>query len=305
MTAVQIVLTILAALAVVTAAEIYRELHTFKVTKYSIESEKFPAGGETVKIVFLSDLHNREYGKGNENLYQALRTERPDLILIGGDMLVGKDRVSYEPALKFVRKLPAICPVYYANGNHEQRMKENPKEYSYSYADYKTMLEESGVVFLENETETVRIGQTALEICAVELPLETYRKMKKANVTSQDIGNLAGDQADNQDRGAPQAAYRILLAHNPAYMNAYKAWGADLILSGHLHGGIVRIPGLGGVISPQAFLFPRYSGELTLEGDQTVIVSRGLGTHTIHLRLFNTPELVSISLEPAMEKKIL
>ena len=88
-------------------------------------------------------------------------------------------------------------------------------------------------------------------------------------------------------------------------MNAYKAWGADLILSGHLHGGIVRIPGLGGVISPQAFLFPRYSGELTLEGDQTVIVSRGLGTHTIHLRLFNTPELVSISLEPAMEKKIL
>ena len=305
MTAVQIVLTILAALAVVTAAEIYRELHTFKVTKYSIKSEKFPAGGKTVKIVFLSDLHNREYGRENENLYQALRTERPDLILIGGDMLVGKDRVSYEPALKFVQKLPAICPVYYANGNHEQRMKENPKEYSYSYADYKTMLEESGVVFLENETETVRIGQTTLEICAVELPLETYRKMKKANVTSQDIGNLAGDQADNQDRGAPQAAYRILLAHNPAYMNAYKAWGADLILSGHLHGGIVRIPGLGGVISPQAFLFPRYSGELTLEGDQTVIVSRGLGTHTIHLRLFNTPELVSISLEPAMEKKIL
>ena len=305
MTAVQIVLTILAALAVVTAAEIYRELHTFKVTKYSIKSEKFPAGGETVKIVFLSDLHNREYGKGNENLYQALRTERPDLILIGGDMLVGKDRVSYEPALKFVRKLPAICPVYYANGNHEQRMKENPKEYSYSYADYKTMLEESGVVFLENETETVRIGQTTLEICAVELPLETYRKMKKANVTSQDIGNLAGDQAGSQDRVTPQAAYRILLAHNPAYMDAYKAWGADLILSGHLHGGIVRIPGLGGVISPQAFLFPRYSGELTLEGDQTVIVSRGLGTHTIHLRLFNTPELVSISLEPAMEKKIL
>lgn len=305
MTAVQIVLTILAALAVVTAAEIYRELHTFKVTKYSIKSEKFPAGGKTVKIVFLSDLHNREYGRENENLYQALRTEWPDLILIGGDMLVGKDRVSYEPALKFVRKLPAICPVYYANGNHEQRMKENPKEYSYSYADYKTVLEESGVVFLENETETVRIGQTALEICAVELPLETYRKMKKANVTSQDIGNLAGDQAGSQDRGAPQAAYRILLAHNPAYMNAYKAWGADLILSGHLHGGIVRIPGLGGVISPQAFLFPRYSGELTLEGDQTVIVSRGLGTHTIHLRLFNTPELVSISLEPAMEKKIL
>ena len=81
-------------------------------------------------------------------------------------------------------------------------------------------------------------------------------------------------------------------------MDAYKSWGADLILSGHLHGGIVRIPGLGGLITPQAFLFPRYSGELTQEEDQSVIVSRGLGTHTIHLRLFNTPELVSVSLRP-------
>ena len=80
-------------------------------------------------------------------------------------------------------------------------------------------------------------------------------------------------------------------------MDAYKAWGADLILSGHLHGGIVRIPFLGGVISPQAFLFPKYSGELTAEGEQAVIVSRGLGTHTIHLRLFNTPELVSVTLK--------
>ena len=70
-------------------------------------------------------------------------------------------------------------------------------------------------------------------------------------------------------------------------MEAYKEWGSDLILSGHLHGGCVRLPGIGGVITPQAFLFPKYSGEMTVEREQTIIVSKGLGTHTFNVRLFN------------------
>ena len=81
-------------------------------------------------------------------------------------------------------------------------------------------------------------------------------------------------------------------------MSAYLSWGADLILSGHLHGGLVRIPVLGGIVTPQGFLFPKYSGEMTREGDQTVIVSRGLGSHTLNIRLFNVPELISVTLIP-------
>ena len=143
----------------------------------------------------------------------------------------------------------------------------------------------------------ISVSGMSLELCALELPLITYRKLKKVSVTPEEVADLTGRSMRKpvQDSSRP---YCILLAHNPAYMDAYKSWGADLILSGHLHGGIVRIPGLGGLITPQAFLFPRYSGELTQEEDQSVIVSRGLGTHTIHLRLFNTPELVSVSLRP-------
>ncbi|MEF2765303.1 MAG: hypothetical protein U0N43_08465, partial [Mediterraneibacter sp.] len=85
--------------------------------------------------------------------------------------------------------------------------------------------------------------------------------------------------------------------HREDYVEGYKEWGADVILSGHLHGGIVRIPGIGGVITPQAFLFPKYSGEMTVEGEQAVIVSKGLGTHTIDIRLFNTPEVVLLTLK--------
>ena len=80
------------------------------------------------------------------------------------------------------------------------------------------------------------------------------------------------------------------------YFDAYKKWGADLVLSGHLHGGIIRLPGIGGLITPQAIPFPKYSGEMTTEGEQTIIVSRGLGTHTINLRFLNEAEMIVIHL---------
>ena len=229
--------------------EIYRELHHFRVTHYTIESQKFKGFSRDLNLIFLSDLHNRVYGEKNEPLLQAIRNEKPDLILIGGDMLVGKEDASYDIALDFTSQLPQIAPVLYATGNHEQRMRENPEIYQASYADYRQQLKDRGVSVTED------------------------------------------------------SVYRILLAHNPAYMNAYKGWGADLILSGHLHGGVMRLPGIGGVITPQAFLFPKYSGEMTKEGEQTIIVSRGLGTHTINIRLFNQPEVVSICLKRSENKK--
>ena len=157
------------------------------------------------------------------------------------------------------------------------------------YADYKCSLEKSGVHFLENESIRVELGDRNLVICGLELPVSSYRKFSKEPVSSSDITECFGFPASESD-------YTILLAHNPAYMDAYLAWGADLILSGHLHGGLMRVPGLGGIITPQGFLFPKYSGEMTREGDQTVIVSRGLGTHTLNIRLFNIPELISIRL---------
>ena len=89
---------------------------------------------------------------------------------------------------------------------------------------------------------------------------------------------------------------QILLAHNPAFSEIYKEWGADLVLAGHLHGGLVRVPGFRGIITPQLKLFPKYSGEMRKDKNQAVIVSRGLGMHTIKIRLFNKAEVVSVCL---------
>ena len=280
--------------------EIYRELHHFRVTHYTIESQKFKGFSRDLNLIFLSDLHNRVYGEKNEPLLQAIRNEKPDLILIGGDMLVGKEDASYDIALDFTSQLPEIAPVLYATGNHEQRMREKPEIYQAAYADYRQQLKDRGVLFLENGSCRIEAGTVLLEISGVELPSASYKKLKKLPIQASDIAEYLHK---NSVSVTEDSVYRILLAHNPAYMNAYKGWGADLILSGHLHGGVMRLPGIGGVITPQAFLFPKYSGEMTKEGEQTIIVSRGLGTHTINIRLFNQPEVVSICLKRSENKK--
>ena len=280
--------------------EIYRELHHFRVTHYTIESQKFKGFSRDLNLIFLSDLHNRVYGEKNEPLLQAIRNEKPDLILIGGDMLVGKEDASYDIALDFTSQLPEIAPVLYATGNHEQRMREKPEIYQAAYADYRQQLKDRGVLFLENGSCRIEAGTVLLEISGVELPSASYKKLKKLPIQASDIAEYLHKDSVSVTE---DSVYRILLARNPAYMNAYKGWGADLILSGHLHGGVMRLPGIGGVITPQAFLFPKYSGEMTKEGEQTIIVSRGLGTHTINIRLFNQPEVVSICLKRSENKK--
>lgn len=275
------------------AAEIWRETHSFSVTRYQVKSEKLKGLNRDVKIVFLSDLHNCVYGKENEDLLSSVRRENPDLILIGGDMLVGKTGVPHDAALDFVRQLPVICPVIYANGNHEQRRKSDPELYGSIHQEYERILKESGVKFLENDACIMEVGGGKLLICGLALEMEAYAKFKKAHITA---GNIEAYMGFSPVKNSVAYDYSILLAHNPSYVDAYLEWGADLILSGHLHGGLVRIPGIGGIITPQGFLFPKHSGEMKRHGDQTVIVSRGLGSHTLNIRLFNIPEVVSVTI---------
>ena len=137
--------------------ETARELRDFRLTKYRICSPKLNGIRGTKKIIFLSDLHNRMYGKENERLLESIKNQHPDLILIGGDMLVRKDGNSYDRTVRFLEKLPAICPAYGANGNHEQKLKELPDKYEQSYEGYKKALTVCGIHMLENASETVRL----------------------------------------------------------------------------------------------------------------------------------------------------
>ena len=266
-----------------------REIVSFKVTHYDIQSDKFNKLTHEKKIVFLTDLHNNSYGTNNEKLLASVREQNPDLILVGGDMLVGKPEASTKIAEEFVKKLTEISPVYYANGNHEQRMKIYLEKFGTKYQEYKTSVEQAGVQFLENEHIDLMFDACSIQIHGLEIPREGYKKFRKTNVSLEQIEERIGK--------AGSSKYQILLAHNPIYADTYLEWGADLVLSGHLHGGIVRLPGLGGMITPQFRLFPKYSGELTVKDGKNVVVSKGLGTHTIKIRFLNPAEIVVLHLQ--------
>lgn len=266
-----------------------REISTFKITHYNITSDKLKELKKPRNILFLTDLHNNSYGKDNVKLLQAIREQNPDMILIGGDMLVGEKGRSFEVAISFITKLVAICPVYCANGNHEQRMKLFPDLYGEGYVEYLERLQKAGVQFLQNEHADLTWDDISVQIHGLEIPYINYHKFKKTTLSESQLREILGE--------SDQSHYQILLAHNPVYMETYKKWGADLVLCGHLHGGIVRIPRIGGVISPQFRLFPRHSGELTKEGKQSMVVSKGLGTHTIKIRFLNMAEVIVLHMQ--------
>lgn len=268
--------------------EMKRELSCFKTVYYDIEMAGLK---RDKKVIFLSDLHNHVYGEKNEELLNAIKAEAPDYILIGGDMLVGKEGVHFGDALDFVKQLPMVCPVYYANGNHEQRMKELPEKYSASFEKYKAGLVEAGIHFLENESVYLEWDNKNVKITGLEIPLRCYTHFHKEILTVDEITERIGHKEDE--------CYEILLAHNPSYTNVYLNRGAELILSGHLHGGIVRIPGIAGAISPSFEIFPKYSGDHYREKDTDIVVSKGLGTHTFNIRLFNPAEVVVLNFQCA------
>ena len=279
-------------LSVVTVImEVLRELSCFCMRRYEIKQmgKRIQAANEDVRLVFLSDLHGKVYGRKNEKLIRAVRNERPDAILIGGDMLTRTEKDTDGIALSLLKQLALIAPVYAANGNHEQKMKENPEYYDDRYIRYKAQLLDNGIHILENESCDAQWKGIPVTITGLEIPISCYGHFRERPLAEKEIEARVGKPDPSR--------YQILLAHNPVYMKQYARWGADLTLSGHLHGGIIRFPFIGGLITPQAQLFPHFSGDIYQTEGRYGIVSRGLGTHTVNLRYLNMAELVSVTLK--------
>lgn len=243
---------------------------------------------ENFSAVVLADLHNQVYHSTPEKLLAAVRQARPSMALVAGDMVLAKgNRYQTDTAFEILRKTAEICPIYLANGNHESRMRRRVESHA-QYEAYEKSLRDCGVEIVNNRSVFFEKNGVRMSVSGLELPREYYRRMKKTPLRAEDLRKRLGEPDESR--------YHILLAHHPKYFDAYADWGADLTLSGHLHGGIVRIPGIGGVVSPDPGLFPRYDHGRYRKavGSRTrqMIVSAGLGTHTINLRINNPAELV-------------
>lgn len=279
-TIIIIIVLILGVMAVM--AEICRESKGFVTKVYEISIPEAQLK-EPHNIVFVSDLHNHQYGSGNEKLLAAIREQKPDFVLVGGDIPIARENVSLENAIDFIQKLSREHQIYYSSGNHEQRMRIYPEKYGSMYEQYMESIQDGKLVYLHNESRSVFLENFPMEIVGLEIEQEFYKRFSHEKLQKERVVQLLGEK---------KAVYTILLAHNPEYFEAYAAWGADITLSGHVHGGVVRLPFVGGVLSPSVSLFPKYDGGRKQEFGKEMIISRGLGVHTIPVRLFNPAELV-------------
>ncbi len=266
-----------------TVPHIFREMSRLEVSHYKISSPLLPENFSGMNIVHLSDLHNKVFGKDNRPLTALVAGEKPDLIFMTGDM-ISHDAPNTLDFLKLAEKLTKIAPVYYVNGNHELSDLDSD---TFSYVTRK--LASYGAVCLDNDYADIERGGSRIRLCGLCYSAEYYRGVReykrgwKAFMLTDMINYLGIKEPD---------VYTILLAHNPLDFDVHAEWGADISFGGHVHGGLVRLPVINGILSPERRLMPKYKEGVYRAGNSFLITSRGLGRFRIH----NPPEIVSVRL---------
>ena len=246
---------------------------------YTISSRELPDAFDGYRIAQVSDLHNAEFGDGNQQLLDMLREAEPDMIAMTGD-LIDSRRTDLAVALAFAEEAAQIAPCYYVSGNHEARVSE--------YQDLKTGLEEAGVTVLDDAQVKIEVSGESITVIGVNDPsFHADYLTSDAEVMDRKLSELSSEDA----------GFTILLSHRPELFDTYVAHDMDLVLTGHAHGGQFRLPLIGGLVAPNQGLFPKYDAGLYSEGDTNMIVSRGIGNSIIPVRFNNRPEVVLIELE--------
>ena len=283
-----ILITVLGIICVAFAWVALYDSNRFVVRKLKMTDRRIR---KPFRAVVVADLHNKRYGKENERLLAAIREQKPDMILAAGDIPTAKPGKKLDVAVDFLKKLREEYPVYYANGNHEHRLKLYPEKYGDMAERYAEALADMGIEPLVNgHAELAELG---VVVYGAEIAKQYYKRFGKPEMDEVYLKKTLGEP----DR----ECYTVLLAHNPEYFPRYAQWGADLTVSGHVHGGIVRVPFWGkGLVSPSLAPFPEYDGGVFREGDSVMLLSRGLGSHTIPVRLFNPGELWVVDFTPEL-----
>lgn len=269
-------LIILALIAAAAAFLIKDSRDDLEISRYEVKSQKLPESFDGFKIVQLSDLHGAEFGEDGMELVEKVKELEPDMIALTGDFVT--DEGDLAAVEKLVARLTELCPVYFVSGNHEFG--------SGLAVKVRNILERAGVKYLSNEYLTISRGEDEILLGGVEDPL-AYADMLSPDELAQKMNDAAPD------------AFKILLGHRNYWMTEYPELPVDLIFCGHAHGGLIRIPGVGGLIGTDRRLFPDFDAGQFNNGRYTLIVSRGLGNSVSIPRIFNRPEIVCVELSSA------
>lgn len=251
-----------------------------KLTTYTIKNENIPTGFDGYRIAQISDLHNNELDKDNENLLAMIKLAQPEIIVITGD-LIDSRKTDVDIATKFVQDAVEIAPCYFVTGNHESRVNE--------YYTLKENLNNFGVEILECEHIELEYNNDEISLLGIDDPsFNTDYDVCGYNTTiDNELETLIPDN-DN---------YTILLSHRPEPFEIYAKYDIDLVLSGHAHGGQFSLPFIGGLFAPDQGLLPKYDAGLFREDDTDMIVSAGVGNSIFPFRFNNRPEVVLVELK--------
>ena len=263
------------------ATQMYIDNIFINVSKFEIKSNKIPKEFNKFKIVHLSDFHSYGFDKDNVKLVKKINDEHPSIIVMTGDMVNKYDK-KFEKFLNLAETLSKRYEIYYIVGNHEVRLVKD--DLSFIMQELKRF----GIKILNDEKITIRRKEKFINIYGIHIPLSYYKIINRpTNV--QEVINAVLKKCDEKE-------YNILLAHNPLYFEDYSRQNVDLTLSGHVHGGMIRLPFIGAILSPERKFFPKYSSGIYEINNKKLLVNRGLGHSRPGIRLFNKREIISMTL---------
>lgn len=273
-------LIIFAAILLIMAALLVDSRYRIVSPEYELSYSNLPQSFDGYRVVQLSDIHMTDFGKNDENLLNAVKKQKPDIIVITGDMLNDHSAEANESQTEkikpFLEELVRIAPCYFVSGNHEWASGE--------IAKLTELLTKLNIVYLHNDYVLLKKGSDSIVLAGVEDP-NGPKDMVKPDVLVDKILEKYPDK------------YVMLLAHRNDWLKKYPELKVNTILCGHSHGGIVRLPFVGGVFGTEHDFFPKYDAGVFNEGSYDLLVSRGLGGDTIIPRFLNNPELVTIILK--------
>lgn len=244
-------------------------LHWLCTEEYEIKDAALPAAFDGFKIAQVSDLHNAVFGKNNSRLIKKVSDAQPDIIALTGD-IVDENTKDFDAVTALIKELSAIAPCYYVTGNHEAWIYKDYIPFEKSASEF--------ALFLHNSSEKIERDGEFIRIQGLDDPNYLY------------------SFGDSVKKLSAEDGYKILLSHRPERFEDYVEGRFNLVLSGHTHGGQVRLPVIGAVVAPTQRFFPKYVSGLYSEGVTNMIVSDGLGTSVLPVRLNNPPEIVVIEL---------
>ncbi len=252
--------------------------NALEVTNYTYSSDEIPLSFDGYRIVQISDLHNKNFGKQPNRLIKEIQSLQPDMIVVTGD-IIDSNHTNIETAIAFLNETVSIAPCYYITGNHELWLEETVR------TELMERIAKTGTVILNDETiDIVADSDSNIDSTAVE----TF------TLVGLDDGSLLGNTLQTLTKDIDKDQFILLLAHEPQNLMFYSKENVDLILSGHAHGGQFRLPGIGGLVAPDQGFLPKYTEGLHTENGVSMIISRGIGNSIVPIRIFNRPEIVCV-----------